>query len=1335
MTRRRSRLEDAGSGRRRPRRWAVFSLAALVVAAAAIGVAPTIAVLTDLRDRPLVAALAGINGSVSSGAAQWRWLGGVEYRDVVLRDREGRAAAIVPRLVVDRGLLALAADPADLGTVRLIGPEMVVDVRAGGSSLEDILAPWLAPAPAGAAPTPACELEIVDGMVEVRDTVRGDVWRIAGLTATGRCDAAAVRAGWTVAGRLVRAAAEPNPVAGTVATSAPAAAAASPAVDWPSPAVEAEAPRRDRGTVAAGATAVLASAGGFSVAAPAGVDNGQRIAIAAHRLPLGGSGVLATRFGLSHRLDGLADIRCDIAAGDLETRIVGSLAVAPLTARDAATNAALATIETCDVPIDCSLVGDRLVVRTLAVSSPLFRAEASGRIRLPLAGSWDWAEALVEEDFAVAAAVDLAALSRAVAGGLAVRPDVRVTDGQLHLAATSRSDGDDRVLELRLTSRDLAAVQSVVGTAAGAARAGTVSDRTLRWHEPFSGWIRGRRGPAAGARLRIEDARLSSRAVEVSLAGDAQAATLSWTFDFDKLLAEASELLDLRGARLAGTSSGRVTVSRADRQADALVKAQGVASALEVALPGRPLWRDEELTLQAEGTVRLTGAEAVVNDARLHVSADRDRLHARLDGGLIVGLDGLVGGESRGPWVRAVAGTEPVTVECGLDGELARWHARFAGLLPAAAAQGVELAGSIASAASLVARGEAWQVTRATCELEKLNVRAGAATIREPRVAASAAGFYHPRANRFDVAAGEILSTTVSLRTGGLSLAAPRGSADAGRFDLFDVCRGKVQYRVHLGRLTAWVGTAGTAPGWQPSGDVAGMVELADGATGANLLIDATATQLVLAKAAGPLSGREPAPPQPVWSEPRGRVLVEVSRQREPSGALADRMQIDRIAVESSTLAIAARGSVEASSGRRLVAIDGSAGYDWGRISGLIAPWTGGTVRIEGAGNRPFALRLPLGVPPAPAAGDPDPDGDQIPLPADWLSGVRGHGGPVDAVARVVQPVKTMRRPSGADRLRGMVLDTSTAWSGADIGGFTLAAGEVAIRLVEGQLSLGPFDVAASGGRLRGAPWLRLGPEAAEVVVPAGRVIDRVTLAGPLCGRFTTWLSPLLGHATHTRGIASIDMAGARLPLADPFAGELAAQVVFDELEVTPTATLGPLANLLVKLRAAIDPRFAVGDKTVLLRVRPEPVGVRIVNRRLWHDGLVMDMGDLTVRSRGSVGEDGSLAMVVEVALRAEIAGQTPVIARLLRTPLAIPLKGTIDRPQFDAGSIDVVLGRIVENTAQAVIGEGLTRGLDSLETLFGNPPAGSGPQLPQAPALPPQPTSGTQPPFAFPPR
>jgi hypothetical protein len=133
----------------------VFSLATLAVMAGAAWIAPRVIVLTSLRDRPLEAALAGIDGSVTSTGATWGWLGGIEYRDILLRDREGRALVAVPRLVIDRGLVALALEPRNLGTVRLIGAEAVIDVRAGGSSRSRSLTPrsscatWLTETPGG----------------------------------------------------------------------------------------------------------------------------------------------------------------------------------------------------------------------------------------------------------------------------------------------------------------------------------------------------------------------------------------------------------------------------------------------------------------------------------------------------------------------------------------------------------------------------------------------------------------------------------------------------------------------------------------------------------------------------------------------------------------------------------------------------------------------------------------------------------------------------------------------------------------------------------------------------------------------------------------------------------------------------------------------------------------------------------------------------------------------------------------------------------------------------------------------------------------------------------
>ena len=1280
MARRHSRYRSGGR-----RRWAVFSLATLAVLAVAAWLAPRVLVLTALRNRPLEAAFAGIDGDVSSASAAWHWLGGIEYRDILLRDRAGRAVVAVPRLVIDRGLLALALDPRDLGTVRLVGAEAVIDVRSGGSSLEDVIAPWLA-AQDAAAGGPAFELEVADATVECRDVVRGDAWRLTDLTAVGTVGADARPTPWTVAGRVRH-----------VDPSAAGPAGGPPAAPMP----EAVDQRLDRSTVAAAATAALARDGGFSLSCPVPEAGARTVTIAAHRLPLGISAVLATRLDGGWVCDGLADVRLDATLAEAGRRVVGTVAVEDLAVCRGATLAEVLAIDRCEVPVDCEIRDGRLVVRKLTVASPLFRAEASGRIRLPTGGPWDWAEGLVDEDFAIAADIDLAAVGRALPDGLAVRPDVRITDGRLDLAAASHADGDDRVLEVRATSRDLAALQGVAGAG---------GERPLRWTEPFTAFLKGRRRPGEG--LRIEDGRISSAAVELAVSGDAGSVTLQWTADLGRFAAEAAEVFDLGGLAVSGDARGRIDVTRADPAAPGALKVSASVSKLEFAVPDRPAWRDAEITLEGTATGRLADGAALVDEAHAVVAAASDRFEATLTGGAVVAF-------ADGVRVRAAAGAEAIAADCSLSGDLGRWQPRLAAIWPAVAASGT-WSGTLTSSAALAARGAAWQVTRAGAEIEKFVIRATDRRIDEPRVVATAAGTIHPETGRIDVSSGEILSTTLSVRTGGLSWL----PAADGRPDLLDAwlrLRGKAQWRAHAGRLESWLVPAGTAAAWPVGGELSGTFEVADTPAGANLLVEATGTQLSIGRAAA--SGRAGGPAQPVWSEPQARLAVEVTR---PAGAAgAEALRIDRLGLESSTVAVSARGDVQEWTGRRLVALEGTTAYDWAQVSRLLVPWTGGRLRVAGAGSRPFAFRGPLGrqaaipSPAVPAGTEPA----VVPLPDDWLSAARG-GDAADRAARVTRPVKATQpaEPALVALARGVAVDTTAAWTAAEIDGFALGAGEMPVRLFEGQLAFGPFDVAAAGGRLRGAPWVRLAAPT-ELIVPQGRLAERVSLSGPLCDRWVGWLSPLLGHATHTRGVVTIDVAGGRLPLASPFAGELAAQVVFDEFEVTPAGATQPLVKLLAKLQAVVDPRFAFGDKVVLLRVRPDPITVRLAEGRLWHEGLVMDSGQLVVRSRGSVAADGTLAMVVEVALRGDIAGQTPVVAQLLRTPLAIPLKGTVQRPQFDAQAIDVLLGRIVENTAQAVIQDGVVRGLESLETIFGNPP----------PAPPQQPAPAPPPPLTFP--
>lgn len=1285
--------EEDWSPRPRRRRW----LLALAAVAAAVWFAPGAAVLTPLLDWPLRVAFAGIDGRITSRSGTWNWFGSIEFRDVLLVDRAGEAVAGARRISIERGLAALLAARGDVGTVSVIGAEALVEVRPGGSRLEDVLAPWLAAAARRPA-APPFEIEFVDASLEVVDTLRNDAWRITELIAAGSVlpqppgatETLPSLAGWTVAGRIVHGGMPRRDLAAAFAAGSPGAAAR-------------RSDRMPRGAVIAAATATLARSGGWSVSSPGepAADGSRTIALAANALPLDVSRVVATRFALPRVLDGVADLRLDILVPGRPAGVVAvkgmASAVRPTLCR-ADTLAPLVFLERVEVPLDLSIDGTSVTLRDCRVTSPLFRAEASGRIGMPQGTAWDWAETLVGDDFALTADVDLSAASRSVTGGLQVRPDVRVTGGEMRLAAVARPEGTERVLEVRVGSRDLEVLQGA---------------RTLRWAEPFVAWLRGRRGAGPRERMRVEEARITTSAIEVTAAGTSQSSEIQWTADLGRLLADAGEVLDLGGIEVAGTTRGRAVIERAPATGAVTASLGGGLSGFRWRGGGLPPWEDDDVAIEARLAGIMTAGTLAIDDARLDGAAGGDRVEVTLGGGAVVDPWTFLG--DGGP--RVAAG---VTAGVALEGDLARWQARFARVPRSAALAALRLGGRVRASAALEGAADRWRVTRAAAEVESFDLDGG--RVVEPRLVATAAGVIDPRDGSIEISSAEVLSASLSVRTGGLALrAAGRASGAA----VLERVRGRVQWQLDVGRVEPWLVGSAAAARWPAGGRAWGTAEIQESPAGLNLFLDATGGQLSLAHvddATGKVASR------PVWEEPRARFSCEVT-----CGPAGDRVSIDRLSLESSTVAMAAAGTILDPGNVARVELGGTVSYDWSLLSRLASPWTGGRIDLAGGAARPFLLRTPLqpmldvasrvlaagteeGVVSLPAP-DPSPAAMvEIPLPESWLATARGLGRDAspERPTRATVPV-SLRPPVAepwAEWLRGVTIETSTSWAAGSMEGLPLDAGEMPLRLFEGQLALGPLDVGYGGGRLRGVPWVQLLPVPGELVVPPGRVAERIVLAGPLADRWMTWMFPLLGRSTRTRGLVSIDMAGARLPLGDPWSGEAAGTIQFEDLEVTPGPLLAPLANLVVRLQSVIDPRFAFGDKAVLLRVRPDPVRLRVTEGRTWHDGLLLDMGQLVLRSAGSVGHDGSLAMTVEVGFRGDLVAAAPRLARLLRTPLAIPLRGTVEQPRFDVQAMERLMVGMADNTAESVIREGFEETLEGLEELFGNPP-------PRAPALP----------------
>lgn len=139
-----------------------------VAATAGVWFAPQLVVGQLGRDAAVRACLPAACPPATVGSASVGWLSPVVLRDVVIRDEAG-AAVEIGSLKTGRSLVGLATawccggTGFDVGTVVVDRPRVVVDVRAGGSSLED----WFLASEAET-PIPSGRVVAREGVVELR---------------------------------------------------------------------------------------------------------------------------------------------------------------------------------------------------------------------------------------------------------------------------------------------------------------------------------------------------------------------------------------------------------------------------------------------------------------------------------------------------------------------------------------------------------------------------------------------------------------------------------------------------------------------------------------------------------------------------------------------------------------------------------------------------------------------------------------------------------------------------------------------------------------------------------------------------------------------------------------------------------------------------------------------------------------------------------------------------------------------------------------------------------------------------------------------------------------
>lgn len=440
--------------------------------------------------------------------------------------------------------------------------------------------------------------------------------------------------------------------------------------------------------------------------------------------------------------------------------------------------------------------------------------------------------------------------------------------------------------------------------------------------------------------------------------------------------------------------------------------------------------------------------------------------------------------------------------------------------------------------------------------------------------------------------------------------------------------RGALTMQGDVTRLRQWMHDPKLPPGEPLGGSLAGQFDL-DARAGHYGL---TYNLQVKGLTAGP-------PANPSWREP----LLRLAGVAEYESA-KDELRLGRLHADGQYFSCEGRGKLARALTTKELDIAGLLSYDLEKLEPQLRPLLGAGVKIAGRAARPFKVRGPL----APMPGSPG--------------------------------VKVAVTPAGQGgihltHLRG---EAGISWESLRAYGCVVGPAEVRACMQQGWLQTFPIEATLNGGKLRLQPNLRLEPDPKELVLTAGPLIERARITPEMCASALGYALPALAHAAEADGQVSVLLDGGRLPLANPATGELKGTFVLHSARITP----GPLVRELGTL---------MRTPTAAALTKEARVPFQLIGGRVYHRDLELAFPEFTVRTSGSVGLDGSLALLAEMPVPPRWAAASKLAPALAKQTIRLPIGGTVEQPRID----QTALRRLTAEFARDVAGETLRNELE----------------------------------------
>jgi len=125
------------------------------------------------------------------------------------------------------------------------------------------------------------------------------------------------------------------------------------------------------------------------------------------------------------------------------------------------------------------------------------------------------------------------------------------------------------------------------------------------------------------------------------------------------------------------------------------------------------------------------------------------------------------------------------------------------------------------------------------------------------------------------------------------------------------------------------------------------------------------------------------------------------------------------------------------------------------------------------------------------------------------------------------------------------------------------------------------------------------------------------------------------------------------------------------------------------------DPASLTNRQVTLVSIRDQQVNFHVADGRVYHQNMEFQVGDVTVRSQGSVGLDETVSLTIEIPIQDAWVAKEPLLAGLKGQSLKVPVSGTLTKPQMDQRAIASLTAQLLQKGAGQAVGNELNKALD----------------------------------------